>query len=68
MPNLSYTYKQFYFKQFSLTYVNNFNVKNISFKKKKQFSVITLFSPILAIDRNLSVATLPGKSGVIEMK
>ena len=60
-----YTYKQFYFKQFSLVWVFfclHTNVKTASFQAI-HFSINTQFSSIWFIDRTLSGATTPGQSG-----
>ena len=62
MPNPLYTYKQFYFKQFSLAQVYSLNVKAVLFQAI-QFGISTQFSSIWAIDRILSGATAPGQSG-----
>ena len=63
MPKPFYTYKQFYFKQFSLAWVRSFNVKTILFQTV-QFSVSTQFSSIWLIDRTLSGATTLSPSGL----
>ena len=67
MPNpFLYTYQQFYFKQFSLTYVDSFFVYtllNVKTVQEIQFSISTLFSSIWPIDRTLSGATTLGQSG-----
>ena len=55
MSNQFYTYKQLYFKQFSLAY------KKILLKKI-QFSISTQFSSILPLYRTLSVATTSSQS------
>ena len=51
-----FTYKQFYFKQFSL------NVKEVLFQAI-QFSICTQFCSIWPIDRTISGATTPDQSG-----
>ena len=53
MPNPFYTYKQFYFKHFSLAYVHSLNAKTIQFSKSKQFNSIW---PVYS---SLSGATTP---------
>ena len=67
MPNLFYTQKQFYFKQFSLAWIQIFvytvlNVKTDPFQVI-QFSISILFSSIWPIDRTLSGATATRPSG-----
>ena len=54
--------KQFYFKQFSLEQVHNFNIKTVLFQTI-QFSISTLFSSIWSIDKTLSGAITPGQRG-----
>ena len=54
--------KQFYFKQIILRWIRSLNTKTILFQTT-QFSISTQFSSSLPIDRILSGATTPGKSG-----
>ena len=67
VPNPFYTYKQFYFKQFSSASVQFFfvytqlNVKTVLFQTI-DFSISTQFNSIRPIDRTLSGANNPGQS------
>ena len=63
-----YKYKQFYFKQFSFTYVQFFvytllNEETVLFQRIK-FSMSSQSSSIWPIDRTLLGATTPGQSGL----
>ena len=60
-------YKQFYFKQFTLTWVRSLNIKSVLFQTI-QFSISTQFNSICPIDRTLQGATIlsqsePGSEG-----
>ena len=57
-----YMSKWLYFKQFSLAYVRNLNIKNVLFQVI-QFSISTQFNSNSPIERTLSGATILGQNG-----